>query len=81
VGGVQEFGEVGFAEAFRVAFAAAVGEGVVDQAAAVSGAVADQAGDRDPDVAFGGEVDDRGVAAWGPAGRLGGVKGLAGFAA
>ncbi len=77
--GVEQVGQLGFAEAFRIAFTAAVGQGAVDQPAAVAGPVADQPGDRDPDTTLGGDFDDRGPAAWGPGGRLSGAKSLAGF--
>jgi len=66
VRGVKQIGEVVFAEAFRFAFAATVDHGAVDDARLVSGAVGDDAGNRQFPPATPGDGHDRGGASPGP---------------
>ncbi|GAA1408585.1 hypothetical protein [Catellatospora coxensis] len=68
---LQQGGEIGFAETFRLAFAASMDHDPVEHPAAPAGPVADQPGDRDTARALAGDRDNGGLAARGPGAGLG----------
>lgn len=66
VGGIQQASEVVLGKAFRLAFAAGMGQDPVEQAGPVTFAVAGEPGDGELAAAAAGDGDDRGVSARGP---------------